>query len=172
MPEHFDPLIVSAPQRRIDERPSEAIKRPDPPLHWVHRVETIGVEITVDHRWRQAPPHVHIHQAARALAERLVDHCSVQFIRQPEDPLMRAAHQWCISVVMPDDGRNYFADQLASAREDGFRAGISAAAARLKQAAANYANSSAPQGRLLAFNVEALAGDVAGITPPKVERPE
>jgi hypothetical protein len=105
-------------------------------------------------------------QAARALAERLIREASVELAVQgpsPDDYSARTVYQFDVAVVMPEDGRSYFADQLAAAEEAGRRRGIQEAVECIKV----RAKAMREVNGLIAFNIDAVGTDVANLTRSK-----
>lgn len=151
-----------------------------------HRVETFTVVETVpiDHwaQYKDNPDFLDAirRTASRALAQTIMHKASIYtpppFItpgkRSPED-LRLVEHRWTVSVIWPEDGKNYFADQLERAKIEGRQEGLHLAAHQLEMAAVNY---DAIGRGLIAFNIRAQATEIrkvanAPIPDNDAERP-
>jgi glycine cleavage system aminomethyltransferase T len=109
-------------------------------LTWTHRVETLGVEQTIAHaaRYAKEPGFInHIRkQAAVLVAHKILETASAY--REREDGLGGVRYEWQFSVVMPDDNRNWFAEQIDRERRTAREAAFIEAADALVSAAAQY----------------------------------
>jgi hypothetical protein len=148
-----------------------------------HRVETFNIQTTMQtfHTSRMSEweiKEVMTRQAVRQLADALLERAAIynppiHKITKPGEAVdgmmsyeQRMAneqevevHRWTVSVIWPtEDGKNYFADQIAEAEKKGRIAGLREASYKAKVAAINYRATGAG---LIAFNVDALGNDFA-----------
>lgn len=135
---------------------------------WQDRVRVLGVEQSVDTRALEAYRSNGYEdairsQAARMLADKLIRDASVEFSKgEPaeDDWNRRTTYQWRVAVVMPQDGRLWFDEQLTEERENGRLQGLSEAASHIRA----KANIMRDFNGLIAFNIAAVADEVEALS--------
>jgi hypothetical protein len=100
------------------------------------RVETLSVRVTEDGRapYLNEPGFVAAQrrEAAFTIADKLFAEASI--LREEKVDDWRVERTWTVSVVMPENGRNRFAEQM----EESYRKGLLAASKRLRETAERY----------------------------------
>lgn len=100
------------------------------------RVETLSVRVTEDERVPYLRDirfvEAQRRDAAFSIADKLFAEASILRERKLDD--FRIERTWTVSIVMPENGRNRFAEQM----DESYRRGLAAAAERLRETAERY----------------------------------
>ena len=144
-------------------------------MGWQDRVRVLHVEQSIDstalaqHRALGLEDAIRA-QAARALSDKLIREGAIEDSVEAPDPdppwRGRTTYKYDVAVVMPEDGRSHFAEQLATERESGRVDGILEAAAAVEKTAATMRGID----RLIAFNLEAAARDLRELAQKAPQR--
>lgn len=138
-------------------------------LRWANRVETLALDATVsaDVPWRDEVGYIEAlrRTAARALTDKIISEAASH--REQELPGgMGTKHTWTVSFVMPDDGHNWFADQIERERESARTAALAEAADYLL-GRARFLRSARINETVAAGVVEGLSEQVRHLPTPR-----
>lgn len=141
---------------------------------WAHRVETFGTEqIVSEPQLRLASDPDFVKAMRGNAAVRISDYilekaATFREIDEPQHDQRR--YRWQFSVVLPDQGQNWFAEQVERERRAAAESAANAAAAILRDAAARYRHREGHCEHVIAAELGEQAAKIERSVPAMVVR--